>query len=177
MNPKIEFIKKHGRFPFSTTEKVILSTLLFSILIAAIAIIYNDPNWLTIIIVASCAILFSAMIYFGLASSLKFRKIPTGFKQIKNEKIIKMCLRHLNMKAYMDKEYKNVFVCFIHDKNSYGRQEIYLIAKDDGILINSNRNKESEDDVVGIDFMEKIGLSIYITAKQLRDMQRHTQSR
>lgn len=169
---KIAFIQQHERFPFSTAEKItfaIISVLLIAALIL-VFVFYNE--WLFRIGAIICVPLFIYFVYSGLSSSLAFHPIETVFDEEKNKKIIQMCLAHLNIKAYRDKKETSVFVCFIHNQYSNQREDIYIIAKDQKILINSNKDKDSEESGAGPDFVEKIGLSIYITAKRLNRIQR-----
>lgn len=175
MNEQIEFAVKNERFPLSSGEKVAL--LIIGIGLVA-ALIYTNLYYqkLSFLILSTIvAILIATMVYKGITASLYFRPIPTGFTKDQNEKLIKICLKRLNIKVYRDKEYDNLFVCFIHDKNNDGRQEIYLIAKDEKVLINSNKQVNSDEESGRIDFVDKIGTSIYLTAKHFRKIQMKNQ--
>lgn len=171
MNKQIEFAVKNERFPFSSGERVALIIIGIGILAALIFsnLKIQQPAFLVISVIV--AVILAVMIYQGMASALYFHPIATGFQQEQNEKLIKLCLHQLNIKAYKDKEYHNVFVCFIHNKQDKGRQEIYLIAKEDKVLINSNKTVGSDEESGRIDFVERIGTKIYITARKLRQMQ------
>ena len=72
----------------------------------------------------------------------------------------------LNFKLFKDKVHDNVFVCFIHEKVKNDRQEIYLIAKEKYILINSDREKDADNEQGTQDFVDRIGMNIFRTAKE-----------
>lgn len=171
MNQRIDYIIKHERFPFSVMEYIVMGIIALSVLaICTVAILHYKTITAGVIILVVAAILLGVA-YAGIGSTMKFNQIQTQYNQLENEKIIQLCLAHLNIKAYRDNEYSNVFVCFIHNSRSDNRQEIYLIAKDDKVLINSNNNKGTDEGEGQIDFVEKIGLSIYITARDLKKRQ------
>ena len=171
-NDTIEYVLKHERFPFTSTEKFTLIGIAVVIIAAAIWAMFHYHRFSSILIISAITIVLLYLIYIGIASAMAFHPIPSSFDQDRNKKIIQMCLAHLNIKAYRDKDYDNVFVCFIHDKFSNEREDIYIIAKENKILINSNKDKDSDEDNKLPDFVEKIGLSIYITVKKLEQLER-----
>lgn len=171
MNKQIEFALKNERFPFSAGERGALVGIGIALLTALVVTNLKVQSVSFLVISTIVAIILGILIYQGMASSLYFHPIETRFSLANNKKLIQICLQHLNIKAYKDNEYENVFVCFIHDKNNQGRQEIYLIAKEGKVLINSNKSVGSDEEDGTIDFVERIGTSIYLTARKMHQRQ------
>ncbi len=161
MNSKIEYILKHNRFQFTTLDRVILTVLMVIIFSAIVFIGVKYPRPVPILASIIFGLLAASSIYKGYLSSMEFKSIKTPFSQIDNEDLIKYSLKQLNFKVFKDKEYSNVFVCFIHDRMSGARQEIYVIAKDLEILISTDKTKATDNVEGGVDYVDRIGMTIY----------------
>ncbi len=172
LDEKIAYIVKHNRFPLTKMDKVSLG-IIFSILIALASVAFAMVNHTGVRIVIPCLVLlFSFVVYNGYLSSLSFKKIPTGFDQEQNRMLVVYCLGALNIKAFKNEDHKNVFVCFVQNRLKADRQEIYIIAKDDVVLIHTNKEKDDDAPPGAPDFVDRIGGAIYHSAKKFKAQQR-----
>lgn len=165
---KIQFIVEKERLPFSNSDKISIGIILTIIIsIGVFAISHFATLWATVGILLG-VLFFSVIIYTGYSSTLMLHPIQTDFNLEQNKKIVMMCLNHLNIKAFSDKNNTNVFVCFVHDRNALSRQEIYLIAKENKVLLYSNKEKDDADGPRKNEWIDKIGMCIFATAKHIK---------
>jgi len=168
LEDKLSYIIKYDRFPFSNMDKIFLG----SIFILCIALSIAAIAYLDILIgqigIPLLLILVFFIIYKGYLESLSFKKITTGFKQEQNKMLVVYCLGGLNIKPFKNENFQNLFVCFVHDKNSSERQEIYIIAKENFVLIHSTNERESDAPPGTIDMLDTIGGTIYKYAQHFR---------
>lgn len=170
MNQKIEFISTHHRLPFSIGEKLFLVALSIAAIIALVVFREHYSHvWYLRLGVPLITVFALVSIYFAIKSSLQFRTIYTGFPQSDNVKIVALCLKHLQLEPFHEVNYPHVFVCFVHDARTGQREEIYLVAKDAEVLIHSTINQDSEGMNNPSNIVDKVGMSIFVTSKQLRE--------
>lgn len=168
---KIQFIVEKERLPFSNSDKISIGIIITIIAgIGVFAISHFQSIGATIGIVLGI-LFFAVIIYMGYSSTLMLHPINTDFDQEQNKKIVMMCLNHLNMKAFSDKNNDNVFVCFVHDKHSLERQEVYVIAKDGKVLIYSTKERDDTDGPRKNEWIDKIGMCIFATARHIRALE------
>lgn len=168
---KIQFIIEKERLPFSNSDKISIGIIITIIAgIGIFAVSHFQSFWGTIGVLLG-VLFFSIIIYTGYSSTLMLHPIRTEFNTEQNKKIVMMCLNHLNIKAFSDKTNTNVFVCFVHEKHSLSRQEIYVIAKDEKILIYSNKEHDDAEGPRKNDWIDKIGMCIFATAKHIKALE------
>ena len=168
MEDKISYIVKNDRFPLSRMDKIFLISIFVVVAaLGGIGISMVDGIAAKIIIpiflIGLCYIIYS-----GYTSSLSFKKIPTGFDKEQNRMLVVYCLGGLNIKPFKSELYDNVFVCFVHNNGRGDRQEIYIVAKDEFVLIHTNKEKESDAPPGAPDLVGKIGSTIFTQAKHFR---------
>lgn len=168
---KIQFIVEKERLPFSNSDKISIGIIITIISgLGIFAISHFQTLWGTIGVLLA-VLFFSVIIYTGYSSTLMLHPLKTEFNLEQNKKIVMMCLNHLNIKAFSDKNNTNVFVCFVHEKHQLSRQEIYIIAKDEKILIYSNKEHDDTDGPRKNDWIDKIGMCIFATAKHIKALE------
>ncbi len=169
VNKKIKYIIDKERMPLAITDYLYLFVLAL-IILGALGIINEITDWNSLILIASSFLAMGLfyLIYTAYQRSFQFKKLTTHFSQTENCELIQYSLRQLNIRSFQQVNHPNLFVYFIH-KPFHQREEIYLLAKDNDILLHSNNDKEANDGA--IDYVDQIGSLLYknmIRIHQLR---------
>jgi len=168
MNQNIEYIIEKERFRLQRHDYIVLGAMFFVALAVTIGIAIKSPDLNIKLGVVVALIFLSAIVLRSYKSSQAFKRIATGFSEEQNQKLVVLTLQQMKLRIFQDQEYPVLYVCIIPLKGTSDQEEIYLIAKEGYILINTKKDNPMSSGGSDIDFVERIGGQIFNTAMRIR---------
>ena len=149
-------------------DYIAIGVTILLLVAAAIGIALNVSNITWKLSAIFGAVVLGAILYNAFSASNQFKKIATGFSQEQNQQLITNSIHQLKLRVFQERDYPNFLICIIPIKGG-NQEEIFLIAKNNYILINSKKEGlfgggESTE----IDFVDRIGGLLFMNAAKIR---------